>query len=181
MSKSERVCLGAIAGAHGVRGDIRVKCFTETLENVAAYGPVQSEDRARQFTLQFIRAAKGDFAIFRAPEIKTREDAEALKGTRLYVDRASLPKTAEDEFYLDDLVGLKVTTENGDAAGEISAVYNFGAGDLLEIKNVPGRKGLHLVPFTRENASKVDIAARTLVIADHVFDNETDEDEPANA
>ncbi|MBT8472951.1 MAG: ribosome maturation factor RimM [Marinicaulis sp.] len=179
MTKSERVCLGAIAGAHGVRGDFRVKYFTEAPENVAAYGPVETEDASRTFTLKFIREAKGEFAIFRAPEIKSREDAEAFKGARLYVSREVLPKPNEDEFYLDDLVGLKVVTENGEASGEVNAVYNFGAGDLLEIKNVPGRKGLHLIPFTRENAPKVDIAAATIVIGVHVFDDTADADQTA--
>ena len=175
MKKLERVCLGAIAGAHGVRGDFRVKYFTEGPENIAAYGPVETEDASRTFTLKFIRTAKGDFAVFRAPEVKSREDAEALKGTRLYIDRAALPKLGEDEYYLDDLVGLKVITENGDACGEVNAVYNFGAGDLIEIKNIPGRKGLHLIAFTRQNARTVNITAGIIVIGDHVFGDERDE------
>jgi len=162
---SKRICLGAFAGAHGVKGEAKIKTFTEAPENIAAYGPVTSEDGKLRFTLTRVKALKDGFVLVRAPEIKSREDAEALKGVRLYVDRSVLPAPDEDEFYLDDLVGLAAADEDGASLGAVSAVYNFGAGDLLELADIPGVKGVTLVPFTKEAVPAVDLAARRLTIA----------------
>lgn len=159
----KRVCLGAFAGAHGVRGDVKVKSFTAAPEDVAAYGPVTTDD-GRRFTLTVVRAMKPGIVLARAREIGTREDAAALSGTLFYVDRAALPETEEDEFYLDDLVGLDAFTADGAPAGRVIAVHNFGAGDILELENAPNRKGAVLIPFTKESVPEIDAAAGRLVI-----------------
>jgi 16S rRNA processing protein RimM len=159
-----RICLGAFAGAHGVRGEAKVKCFTEELNNIAAYGPVETEDRKRQFTLSVIRSLKADFVLVRAPQIQSREDAEALKGVRFYVARDQLPAPDEDEFYLNDLVGLDVVDEAGAPLGAVNAVYNFGAGDVIELMGVPGIKGMRLVRFTKQNVPEVDIAGGKITV-----------------
>ena len=164
MTRQDRICLGAFAGAHGVRGEALVKVFTQAPENIAAYGPVTSEDGARRFTLSFVRAAKAGFAIVRAPEIKSREEAIALKGVRLYVERAALPEPEEDEFYLDDLVGMALTDEAGARIGEVRAVHNFGAGDLIEFART-GVNGIGVLAFTRANFPKIDLAARKMTAA----------------
>ncbi len=169
-----RACLGAFAGAHGVKGETKIKTFTEAPENIADYGVLETEDGARRFTLKFVRLLKGDFIIASAPEIKSREDAESLKGVRLYVDRAALPEPEEDEFYLDDLVGLAVVDEAGAAMGKVKAVYNFGAGDLLEVANIPGVKGVRLIPFTKAAVPAVDLEAGTVTVArDYLEASET--------
>ncbi|MEM9495738.1 MAG: ribosome maturation factor RimM [Pseudomonadota bacterium] len=159
-----RVCLGAIAGAHGVRGAVRIKSFTEMPEAVAAYGPVTSEDGARHFTLQVTGLAKQGIVIATAPEITSREDAEALKSVRLYVARLALDALDEDEFYLDDLVGLTAIDEDGAPFGQVSAVFNFGADDLIELDNIPDVNGKRLFAFTKENAPLVDISARRITV-----------------
>lgn len=159
-----RACLGAVTGAHGVKGDIRIKTFTDLPENVAAYGPVESEDGQQRFTIKVIRIQAGGVVIASAPEITDRDAAQALKGSRLYVDRSVLPAADEDEFYLDDLVGLNVVDETGAPFGKVSAVYNFGAGDLLELKDIPGLKGVRLIPFTKEAVPSVDIAAKCIEV-----------------
>ncbi len=164
--KASRVCLGVFIGAHGVRGAAKIKSFTETPENVAAYGPVQSEDGARTFRLKIVREAKPGVLIVTAPEIKNREDAAALNQTKLYVPRDRLPALDdEDEYYLEDLVGMAATTETGAPAGEIAAVHDFGAGDLLELRGIPGVKGAHLVPFTREAVPEIDLQFGCVTIA----------------
>lgn len=160
-----RACLGAFAGAHGVRGDAKIRTFTETPDGVAAYGPVETEDGARRFTLTIRKKLTDGVVIVSAPEIASREDAESLKGARLYVDRDALPAPEEDDFYLDDLVGLKAVDETGAPFGTVVAVYNFGAGDLLELKDIPGVKGVRLVPFTKEAVPAVDLAGGALVVA----------------
>ena len=172
MSEDKRVCLGAFAGAHGVRGDALVKTFTEEPRNIAAYGPVETEDRGRAFTLSFIREAKPGLALVRAPEIASREDAESLKGKRLYVDRAALPAAGEDEFYIDDLVGLAVFDEHDVPAGRIAAVHNFGAGDILEVADIPDATGARLVAFTREDAPDVDLEHGRVVVRRAALSNE---------
>ncbi|MAW79185.1 MAG: 16S rRNA processing protein RimM [Parvularcula sp.] len=165
MSEAPRVCLGAFAGAHGVKGHTKIKTFTETPDGVAAYGPVETEDRARSFTLAIVKVLGDGFVIASAPEIESREDAEALKGVQLYVDRSALPSPEEDEFYLDDLVGLNVFDEDGAPMGVVKAVYNFGAGDLIELANIPGVKGLRLVPFTKEAVPEIRISQKKITVA----------------
>ncbi|GJL94151.1 MAG: ribosome maturation factor RimM [Hyphococcus sp.] len=181
MTKDDdRVCLGAFAGAHGVKGDAKVKTFTEAPENIAAYGPVYSEDGKQRFTLKLIKTLKGDLVLVRAPEIKSREEAENLKGARLYVSRDQLPTPDEEEFYLSDLVGLNAINENGDAFGIVNAVYNFGAGDLLELKNIPNVKGVQLIAFTKENVPEISLANRTITVMQSIIDESDDpNDEPA--
>jgi 16S rRNA processing protein RimM len=161
----KRICLGAFAGAHGVKGDAKIKIFTEEPESIAAYGPVETEDGERRFTFKLVRVLKPGLILVRAPEIESREDAAALSGVKLYIDRALLPEPEEDEFYLDDLVGLRAFDETGAELGSVSAVYNFGASDILELKDVPGRKGTVMIPFLRETVPDVDLAAGCITVA----------------
>ncbi len=169
----KKVCLGAFAGAHGVKGDALVKVFTETPENIATYGTVETEDGARKFTLTFVRETKPGFALVRAPEITSREDAQSLKGERLYIDRTALPETEEDEFYLDDLVGLTAIDETGAPAGRVAAVHNFGAGDLIELSDIPGVNGVRLIAFTKNAVPVVDLENGRLTVSRNAI-NKTD-------
>ncbi|MEO1252038.1 MAG: ribosome maturation factor RimM [Pseudomonadota bacterium] len=165
MTRDKRICLGAFAGAHGVKGEAIVKTFTEAPDAIAAYGAVETEDGAQRFTLRFIRSPRPGFAIVRAAEIASREAALALKGERLYVARAALPETPAGEYYLDDLVGLSVVDETGAPAGEVVGIHNFGAGDILEIGEIPGVKGAKMIPLIDEAVPEIDLDAGRLVAA----------------
>jgi len=157
-AQGRRVCLGAFAGAHGVKGEARVKAFTARPQDVAAYGPLTSEDGARRFTLTVVRIIKDDIVLARAPEIASREDAMALAGVRLYAPRAALPAPEdEDEFYLEDLVGLEARDAAGARIGVVTGVFDFGAGDILEIAR--DGNGSFFSPFTRAAAPRVDLDA----------------------
>lgn len=170
-----KVCLGAVAGAHGVRGEVRIKPFTERPDGVAAYGPVETED-GRVFAIRVTKPVKGGVAA-RLEGVASREAAAALKGQRLYVPRARLGEPEADEdgeeaWYHADLIGCAVVGEDGTEIGTVQAVHDFGAGDLLEVlradargSGVPraGARGSVLVPFTRAECPKVDIAARRIV------------------
>jgi 16S rRNA processing protein RimM len=157
-----RVCVGVVTGAHGLHGLVRVRPFTQVPEDVAAYGPVESEDGARAFTLEARnRTGKGQILV-RVEGIEDRDEAEALKGERLYLDRARLPAADEDEFYHADLLGLSVVTETGVPVGEVRAVHNFGGGDMLEIAEADG--GLATVPFTHGAVPEVDLANRRVTV-----------------
>ncbi len=160
----KRVCLGAFAGAHGVKGAAKIRTFTAEESGVAAYGPLTTEDGARRFALRFVRALKPGLALVTAPEIRTREEAEALAGIRLYAPRAALPQVDDpDEFYLEDLVGLAAFDTDGETVGRITGVHNFGAGDLIEIARPSGGPAL-FAPFTKAVAPLVDLAAERMVV-----------------
>ena len=155
------VCIGAVAGAHGVRGNVRIKPFTEVPEDVAAYGPVSDADGARVFDIQLVGEAKG-VVVARMTGVKDRDAAEALKGLRLYVPRENLPDADEDEFYHADLIGLNVLSETGDALGTVLAMHDFGAGDLIEIKLISDRAVL--LPFTRAVVPVIDLQAGAITL-----------------
>jgi 16S rRNA processing protein RimM len=161
MSHSELICVAAIAGAFGVKGEVKLKSFTDIAENCVSYGPLLSDSGEVILTPSSHRLVKGAVAI-KCPEVKTREDAERLKSTKLYVPRESFPEPEEDEFYASDLIGLEVKSTDGKRVGKIIAVEDFGAGDLLEIKPKDGKSFYH--PFTIAATPKVDIKAGRVVI-----------------
>lgn len=156
-----KICVGRIAGAHGVRGWVRVTSYTEEPANVAAYGPVSDEKGERMFELEFIRMAKTQ-VIARIPGIEDRDAAEALRGMRLFVPRSALPAAEPDEFYFDDLTGLTVETSDGESLGVVISVQDYGSGPLLEVGK--SRGATVLVPFTREIVPVVDLTAGRIEI-----------------
>ena len=158
---TERICVGAIAGAHGVRGLVRLKSFTERPEDITAYGPLTDASGERCFEVSLTGRAR-DALIARIAGVADREQAAALRGTRLYVARTALPKPGAEEFYHADLIGLRAEATDGAALGRVSAVHTFGGGDVLEI--VPEAGETILVPFTRQAVPAVDLAAGRLVV-----------------
>lgn len=160
---SARVCVGAVAGAFGVRGEVRLKSFCAEPEAIADYGPLTDEDGRGGWTIKLTRPVKGGFAA-RLSGVSTKDAADALRGTRLYAARDSLPNLPDDEYYHADLIGLAVFDTGGEKLGRIKAVLNHGAGDLLEI-SVPGQKQPVLLPFTLSNVPTIDLTAGK-VIAD---------------
>ncbi len=157
----DRVCVGAIAGAFGVRGEVRLKSFCAVPEDVASYGPLSSEDGARTFDVRVTGQIKNGLSA-RLSGVASKEQADALRGTRLYASREALPVLPDDEFYHADLIGLEVTDTGGAVLGRVKAVLNHGAADLLEVQG-PGLKSTVLVPFTREIVPTVDLAAGRIV------------------
>lgn len=153
-------CVGALAGAFGVRGEVRLKSFCAEPEAVASYGPLVTED-GRSFAVTLTRPIQGAFAA-RLSGVATREQAEALKGTRLYVGRDRLPPLGDDEFYHADLIGLAVFDTGGVPVGKVRSVQDHGAGDILEISR-PGAAEI-LIPFIRSAVPTVDLAGRRIVV-----------------
>jgi len=159
--QEKRICVGVIAGAHGVRGAVRVKSFTAEPEDVARYGPLEDESGERRLSLRLIGNAKG-VVIARLAGVADRDRADSLRGLRLYLPRAALPPAAEDEYYHADLIGLEAALADGTAIGHVSAVHDFGAGDTLEIVRPAGPPAM--VPFTRAVVPIVDLDSGRLVI-----------------
>jgi 16S rRNA processing protein RimM len=159
---TDRVCVGAISGAFGVRGEVRLKSFCAEPADIAAYGPLSTEDGARSFEITLTRPVKSGFAA-RLSGVPTKEAADALRGTRLYAPRDALPSLPDDEFYHADLIGLTALDTGGVTLGKVAAVLNHGAGDLLELRGT-GLKGSVLVPFTRAAVPTVDLSAGRVII-----------------
>jgi len=157
----ELIQVGRVAGAFGVRGEVRITSFTAEPLALVDYRDLQREDGSTGLTLTSGRPAKGGI-VARAKEIETREQAEALRGLKLYIPRSKLPEPDDDEFYVTDLVGLSVVTAEGEALGHIKSVQDFGAGDLLEVAPAEGGATWYL-PFTREAVPEVRMAEGVVV------------------
>ncbi len=164
----ERVLLGRIAGAHGLKGEVKIATFTAEPEDVAAYGPLASADGSVTFEIASLRHAGGSAVIARLRGVADRDAAERLRGTELFVPRTALPPADADEYYHSDLIGLSAISPDGEPLGEIVAVHNFGAGDLLELRHLKGRQ-TQLIPFENAYVPKVDLEAGfiTLIIPNY--------------
>jgi 16S rRNA processing protein RimM len=160
-SPSRLIEVGRVAGGFGVRGEVRITTYTEDPLALKAYRDLKREDGTPGLTIVTARAVKGGI-IARAKEIETKEQADAMRGLKLFVARDKLPAPDEDEFYLTDLVGLEAVTPEGERLGRVKAVPNFGAGDLLEIDPGEGKQTWYL-PFTRDAVPEVDIAGGKVV------------------
>ncbi len=172
------ILLGKIGAPHGIHGQLRVTSFTANPLNLGKYGPLHTSD-GRQFTITKIRPAK-NVLIVSFKQINTREEAENARGLELFVERAILPENNDDEFYLEDLIGLHVKDTDGGLIGKILAVPNFGAGDLLEIApanhNGFGKNTWYLA-FTRKNVPAIDIKNGTITIIQPGEVSERDDDD----
>lgn len=158
---SDKVCVGAIAGAFGVRGEVRLKSFTAVAEDIASYAPLETEDGKHSFTVKITRQIKNGLSA-RLSGVTNKEAADALRGTQLFVPRDRLPSLPDDEFYHADLIGLTVTDTGGASLGKVLSVLNNGADDLLEL-SAPGQKQSVLLPFTKAIVPTVDLSQGRIV------------------
>ncbi len=156
------ILVGKVAGAFGVKGELRLTAYTETADALLRYRDLLRADGSVALTLTEGRAQKGAL-IARAAEVANREEAQALRGMALHILRAALPEPEADEFYLADLIGLAAVSPDGAALGQVKAVQDFGAGDLLEIEPAAGG-ATFWVPFTREVVPEVRVAEGRIVI-----------------
>ena len=145
-----RIALAAVAGAHGVRGELRLKLFSEGIESLSRHQKLYLGGAERR--LLSVRDAKNPVARFEG--VEDRSAAEALRGSLIEVDRSSLPPLEEGEYYHSDVIGLAAVDREGKSIGKVIAVENYGAGDLLEIELAGGRTSL--IPFTRGIADLED-------------------------
>lgn len=158
----DHVCVGAIAAAHGIKGEVKIKAFTVDPKSVGSYGALLDETGQRSFTLSAVRPNGESTVIARIDGVADRNAAEALRGLRLYAPRSALPPAGEGEYYHHDLIGLDAVLANGEILGKVIAVDNFGAGDVIEIKPESGDS--LVLPFTDETVPTVDLTAGRLVV-----------------
>ena len=154
MAPNRKICVGVIRGAHGVRGQIRLRSFTENPEAIFTYKPLTDETGAQEFSVK----RQGDMQTYFVASLKgttDREAAEVLRGTKLFVTRSVLPPPTEGQYYDADLVGLTAQTDDETVIGKVEAVHDYGAGTFLEIK--PANAKSFMLPFKTAFVPDVNI------------------------
>tara|TARA_R110002124_G_scaffold285343_2_gene463775 strand:- start:4329 stop:4829 length:501 start_codon:yes stop_codon:yes gene_type:complete len=157
---ADLVCVGAIAGSFGVRGEVRLKSFCADPEAIAEYSPL-SDEAGVSYTVTLTRSIKNGFAALLSG-VDTKEQADALNGVQLFAPRDRLPDLGDEEYYHTDLIGLRVLDTGGTEIGTIRSVHDHGAGDLLEVQG-PGMKASVLLPFTRTCVPTVDLGSGKII------------------
>ena len=155
-----RLPIGAVASAHGVRGQFKVKPFTSAPRDIASYGPVWAGDR--QLTLTICGMTANGLVIVSAPEVTDCVMAQALRGTPLEVDRAALPEAGDDELYHADLIGMTAEALDGAVLGRLVALHDFGAGEIAEVKPAKGQS--LMLPFDPAHVPEIDIEAGRIIL-----------------
>ena len=175
MNKDERICLGAVVGVHGIKGEVKVKSFTEPDTNVDKYGPVENKNASQKFELKVVGYSK-ELLRVKIKGINDRNAAEALIGTGFYINRDALPELEDDdEFYEADLIGLEVR-QNNQAIGTVARLYNFGAGEIIEIKLTSNGK-LEMLPFTKTYVPEVNVSGNYITVKSSMMDYASDEED----
>jgi 16S rRNA processing protein RimM len=168
-----KILLAQIGAPHGIKGEVRVKPFGEP-EMLDQYGKLETRD-GKKFKIKRMRPQK-NMMVVKFEGVNTREEAEALNRVELYIDRAKLPELEdEDEFYIEDLIGMDVQDENGETIGTVLTVSNFGAGDMIEVKPT-NSSSTHYLPFTKEVVPEIDFENRSLKVIPPIEVSERDED-----
>lgn len=173
------VCLGAVFGVLGVRGALRVKVFTEEGDSLSDYGPVMvlraNETVGKRYQLKILHNIKGGVVV-KLKDVDDRNLAETFKGARFYIDRAALPEIEEDgEYYFDDLIGLIVKDPNGKVFAVVTGVFNFGAGDIIEVAVKQDNEKV-MFPFSNLIVPEVNIDAGYIVINRSAFNDDEEAD-----
>ncbi len=156
-----QVCVARIGAAHGVRGAVKLWTFTEDPFAVTRYGPLTTKDGARAYEIAHAREAKGHL-VATLKGVTTRNEAERLNGLELYVAREKLPAPDDDEYYHSDLIGLAAVTTSGEPLGDVIAIHNFGAGDIIEIAPPAGMT--IMLPFSNAVVPTVDLVGGRVLI-----------------
>lgn len=175
-NQPNRIFLGQIGAAHGIKGQVRITTHTQDPEAIGSYGPLETDRPGLIITLTKIRLQK-NVIVAHIKGVTDRTAAEQLNGVSLFVDRSKLPEIAdEDDFYHTDLIGLDARLESGVSIGKVSAILNFGAGDLIELRDTQSGD-TYLYPFTKAVVPVIRIADGYLTI-EVPLDAEEGEEEP---
>lgn len=157
------ICVGIIVSAHGIRGAVKIKPFTTEPLDLENYCEILLNKEGQAFPTITISGTKKDLLIAKVEGTTTRNDAETLKGTELFIMRDQLPEPEEGEFYYEDLVGLRVVSTDQADIGTVTAVHDFGAGDIIEIQLKDSDK-TEMFAFTEENIPEINIPEGYLVL-----------------
>lgn len=160
MPTDNQICIAEVMTAHGIRGLVKLRCYLEDPADLKDYNPL-SDEKGKTYELILKNPIQRDW-VAEIKGITDRNDAEKLRGLKLYVDRDKMPETDDDEFYYEDLIGCKAISAQGLVLGEVVSVENFGAGDLLEIKPVTGQT--YYLPITEPYVQDIQIENQTIII-----------------
>lgn len=156
----ELVYIGIVISAHGIKGQVKIRTFTESPKDITSFTEIL-DDEGRPIRLS-ISSVNPSYVIAKINDISTRDEAESLQGFTLHVNRSTLPKPKEGEYYYEDLVGLEVHYTTGEIAGKVKSVENFGASDILEIS--PNNGADFYYPFHRDFIHSVDLSESTIIV-----------------
>ncbi len=157
------VCIGVITAPHGVSGMVLVKSFTQIPADIKSYPVILNEKRERM-DLKFTAKSTKDAFIAKIDGVTTRNDTEKYRRVKLYVERASLPKIDDEAYYHIDLLGCSVTTLNGLDLGHVKAIYNYGAGDILEVSN---DREICMIPFHTDGVPVLELEHKRITVDDN--------------
>ena len=161
MASDRKICVGQFAGAHGVRGLVKIRSFTAEPEAIFDYTPLTSEDGKKRFKLGFKSVAKDHF-IATLEGLTSREAAEALRGDKIYIARDLLPKPRKGEYYEADLIALRAEDAEGKDYGRVVDIHDHGAGVFLEIGT--SKKDSFMLPFKDAFVPEVDVTGGKVII-----------------
>lgn len=158
-----KVCLGKIVGVHGIKGEVKVKSFTAVDKDIAKYGVLSDKNDKQTYEIKVTGHSK-DLLRIKIKGVDDRTSAETLIGTELYASRSVLPEPESNEVYYEtDLVGLKVFDEQKTEVAKVIGFYNFGAGDILEIKLKSGRA--EMLPFNKGYVPEINLEEGYIIVA----------------
>ncbi|WP_107497217.1 ribosome maturation factor RimM [Thalassobius sp. I31.1] len=155
-----QICVAAIGGSYGVRGEVRLKSFCADPIAIEDYQPLVAENTGESYMITLTGTIKNGFTA-RLTGVETKEDADALRGVRLMTDQSRLPALPDDEYYYTDLIGLEVLDTGGNPLGTVKDVQNHGATDILEVLTSGSETAL--LPFTEAAVPTVDIASGRII------------------
>ena len=159
----KKILVGEFGRAQGIRGEVRIKSFTENPLSLAGYKPLSDESGDTEYKILSARLHERDILVARLEGVTTREQAEALTRKKIYAPREALGDNAEGEYLQADLIGLRVAIRDGAVIGRVRGIENYGAGDLLDIE-LAGQPVSRLLPFTVACVPDVDIPGGRIVI-----------------
>lgn len=159
MNMEKKICIGKIVAAHGIKGEVKVQPHNSNPADWNKLGELENKDASKTFLIKVVGKSLANANVrIKIKGVDTRNEAEALIGTEFYVSRDKLPELGEEEYYLQDLIGLKVCLKNPEnVIGKVLRFYNFGAGDIIELK-IDGQKETEMLPFTKQYVPEINIA-----------------------
>ena len=161
MSESKRILIGETATAHGIKGFVKVRSFVDDDDLLQGDNVFTAETGSKTIKITLKNALKGDW-VAEVKGVSDRNEAERLRGTKLYIDREAMPEADDGEYYVEDLKGMKIVDKNGKDIGVVLSVENFGASDLIDIKPESGAS--FYIPFTDDTVLDVDFEGGVITV-----------------
>lgn len=154
VSADQNICVGVITSVNGVKGYVKIRTFTENSRDICSFKNLFEKESTKAFNLKLVMSKK-DYIVAAIEGVTSREEAEKLRNTMLYISRDELPSLKEKEFYHSDLIGMEVTNTDSILLGTVRNVLNFGAGDILELQDPVSEKTIYY-PFNNQFVKSID-------------------------